>query len=138
MSTYVPPVAEPMDEDEPPMRSPWVYPAPVAPLAPLAEPLRHNAMVAHMLKWAGEVHRRCGPDGRITTPVPWSERGTLSSTEREAALDWLQHAANMQGCGWVVEYRKAERAWYLNIKRLPEATDLVRALGSTPPPREGW
>lgn len=125
-ANYVP--ADPAVEPEP-RRSPWVTPSPAL------EPLRTDALVPVMMQWAGEVHRRCTEEGRIKTAVPWAERGPLSAADRRRAENWLSHAANAKGAGWAVQYRKDERAWYVNLRHFPDATALVNALAAVPPPR---
>lgn len=99
------------------------------------QPLRADPMVQTMLAWAGEVYNNVRPDGKITTPVPWSERGPLSKPDKRRAQDWLRTVAHMQGRGWIVEYRQGDKAWYLNTRAYVEPADLLGALGSTPPPR---
>lgn len=118
LSTYVAP--------EPEDRGPhWVK----------QEPLRADRMVAVMLEWAREVYEHVRPDGKITTPVPWAERGSLSKPDKRRAQEWLRVGAHMQGRGWIVEYRQGDKSWYLNTRAYPEPPDLLGALSATPPPR---
>ena len=120
-----------------PMRSPWVMPEPVLPGAPAPvapEPPQKDATINVMMQWAQDVYLRLGSDGRIYTGVPWAERGPLSTPDGKRAQDWLQRAANTQGSGWAVQYRKDARGWFLNIAAFPDALTLTTALRATPPP----
>lgn len=67
-------------------------------------------------------------DGRVVRGIaPWTERGSLTPTDKERARDWIKGAGKVTG-NWIVRYDKNRRAWYVNRAAYPTSGAVLAAL----------